>query len=243
MAIYDVFSKRGKPLPSVFQTKTIPQPLRQQVLWIWRDLLFPLGQIEIRSGQPFGNSTMKAIRDAVCREHGLPRFSTSDQAEEDLITALLQVQDTRIVVDMIERSFKHLLELPQWQATKLPPGKLQESIEELNHRFREHSVGFQFDIHAQRLIPINSTFTYEEVVRPALAILAHPDFANANKEFIEGWDDFKKSDFDDCLVKCGSCFESVMKIICDKKGWKPAGRPKTPAIVGLFSCFRPFGIS
>jgi hypothetical protein len=33
------------------------------------------------------------------------------------------------------------------------------------------------------------------------------------------FDDFKKSDFDDCLTKCCSCFESVMKVICEKKKW------------------------
>ena len=45
---------------------------------------------------------------------------------------------------------------------------------------------------------------------------------------MEAWDDFKKSDFDDCLLKCGKAFESVMKIICDKKGWavKPPGTAK-----------------
>jgi hypothetical protein len=31
--------------------------------------------------------------------------------------------------------------------------------------------------------------------------------------------DYRKGDISDCLTKCGSAFESVLKVICDRKGW------------------------
>ena len=53
-------------------------------------------------------------------------------------------------------------------------------------------------------------------MEPALNILAGAGFQHANKEFLEALEDHRKSDFGDCLTKCGSAFESVMKVICDK---------------------------
>ena len=35
MGVYDLFSKRGKPLPDVFQYDTLPKKFRNQVWWVW----------------------------------------------------------------------------------------------------------------------------------------------------------------------------------------------------------------
>jgi hypothetical protein len=32
-------------------------------------------------------------------------------------------------------------------------------------------------------------------------------------------EDYRKGDIQDCLTKCGSSFESVLKVICDRKRW------------------------
>ena len=205
--IYDLFSKRDKPLPDVFQTEVLSPKFRTQVNWIWKDSL-----LKLRS--TYGNVVMQEVRGIICRESGRHSLCGNPQLspENDLLEALKTTKDTQLGLDIIETSFRVMREYVHAQ-------HLSSHVEELNHRFRENGIGYQFDLNAQRLIPINSTFAYEQAVRPALALLAHPDFATANKEFIEAFDDYKKSDFHDCLTKCGSCFESVMKIICDKKGW------------------------
>ena len=131
--------------------------------------------------------------------------------EDDLMHALF-VSDTAFTLDIIETSFRLML-------GRIPPDVMYPCIEELNHRFRENGIGYQFNINNRQLIKITDAFPHEQAVRPVLGILARRDFATANKEFGEAWDDYKKSDFDDCLTKCCSCFESVMKIICTKKGW------------------------
>jgi len=104
---------------------------------------------------------------------------------------------------------------------------LDRAIAELNHRFRENGIGYTFDPTASKLIRIDSTFLHEEAVRPALQLLTDKKFKTANDEFLEAFDDYKRSDFDDCLTKCYSALESVMKIICDEKGWPY--RPKDTA--------------
>lgn len=61
--------------------------------------------------------------------------------------------------------------------------------------------------------------THIWAVEPTLALLRDKSFTSANKEFIEALDDYRKGDYGDCLTKCGSSFESTMKIICDRKNW------------------------
>ena len=60
-------------------------------------------------------------------------------------------------------------------------------------------------------------------IEPTLTLLRGPDFEQANEEFLNALDDFRKEDYEDCVVKCESSFESVMKIICDRKGWTYSG--------------------
>jgi hypothetical protein len=59
----------------------------------------------------------------------------------------------------------------------------------------------------------------QQAIGPALELLSQPHFASANKEFLTALEDYRKGDTGDCLVKCGSSFESVLKVICDRKGW------------------------
>lgn len=59
----------------------------------------------------------------------------------------------------------------------------------------------------------------QQAIGPALQLLSQPHFASANKEFMAALEDYRKGDIGDCLVKCGSSFESVLKVICDRKGW------------------------
>jgi hypothetical protein len=60
---------------------------------------------------------------------------------------------------------------------------------------------------------------HAEAVGPTLHLLTEPAFSSANTEFLEALQDYRKQDYGDCLTKCGSALESVMKIICDKKRW------------------------
>nr|BBJ04402.1 hypothetical protein YBY_22510 [Marinobacter nauticus] len=65
-----------------------------------------------------------------------------------------------------------------------------------------------------------SQLVHSEAVKPALKLLTDPAFLSANNEFLEALEDYRKRDYGDCLTKCGSAFESVMKIICEKRKWQ-----------------------
>lgn len=68
-----------------------------------------------------------------------------------------------------------------------------------------------------RVIRREDEVPHNEAIEPALALLRGKGFASANKEFLGALADYRKGDFGGCLTKCGSAFESTMKVICEKK--------------------------
>ena len=70
-----------------------------------------------------------------------------------------------------------------------------------------------------QIIRRDSDILHTTAIKPTLTLLRQSGFASANKEFLEALADYRSGDFDDCVAKCGSSFESVMKIICASKGW------------------------
>lgn len=60
---------------------------------------------------------------------------------------------------------------------------------------------------------------HSKAVQPALTLLSHPMFSSASKEFLDALEDYRKTDYGDCLTKCSSAFESVLKIICHENKW------------------------
>jgi len=70
-----------------------------------------------------------------------------------------------------------------------------------------------------QVIVRGSQVTHAMAIEPALTLLKHPDFVAANTEFLEALADYRKADYGDCLTKCGSAFESVLKVICARNKW------------------------
>lgn len=70
-----------------------------------------------------------------------------------------------------------------------------------------------------QVIRKDSATIYQTAIQPALLILRHSDFAAANEEYLAALDDYRKADYGDCLTKCGSAFESVLKVLCARKSW------------------------
>ena len=70
-----------------------------------------------------------------------------------------------------------------------------------------------------QIIRVENQVTHQITIKPALALLANPTFREANREFLDALADHEDGDYRDCVVKCGSVLESVMKIICEQKGW------------------------
>lgn len=70
-----------------------------------------------------------------------------------------------------------------------------------------------------KIIMRESEVLHIRAIQPALELLRRPEFFTANKEYMAALEDYRKDDFGDCLTKCCSAFESVLKIICTRKKW------------------------
>jgi hypothetical protein len=70
-----------------------------------------------------------------------------------------------------------------------------------------------------RVIMRESEVLHENAIAPALSLLERPHFRAANEEYLAALEDYRNGNTPDCLTKCGSAFESVLKVICDRKGW------------------------
>ncbi|WP_254513862.1 STM4504/CBY_0614 family protein [Anatilimnocola floriformis] len=217
--MFDVFSKRNKSLPDTFTYDDLPTEFRNQVLWIWRDSIFKIS-LYYTSTQRQANRLLNYIHKIVCEEHGLLELSNEGGAENQLVDALLNSDNLVLVLDIIELTFRaYPFFLEDEDENSKPATTPEDAVAALNHRFREHGLGYEFNKDSQCLIRIDNTVTHTQAIQPALHLLAATEYKTANEEFLEALEDFKKHDYDDCLTKCCSAFESVMKIICDKKGW------------------------
>ncbi len=92
-----------------------------------------------------------------------------------------------------------------------------QAIEELNHRFREHGIGYSF-VNGE-IIRMDSQLIHAEVVKPALTLLCRKKYAGAQQEFLRAHKHYRQGNAEEALNECLKAFESVMKSICDKKGW------------------------
>ena len=93
----------------------------------------------------------------------------------------------------------------------------EDAISELNHRFREHAIGYQYN--NGQIVRVDSGFIHAEVVVPALSLLSSQHFKGAEQEFRSAHEHYRKKEYKDAIVDALNAFESTMKTICDKCGW------------------------
>jgi hypothetical protein len=222
MAVFDLFSKRQKRLrgevPDVYQYDDIPSPLRVQIAQIMGDAM----------GNHRSEQTLKSyqfIHDTLCREYG--RFSLSEEASyrgieyiEDVIKFMLKSTEVEQVIDVVElgfwliNSYYRLENIQHFTRPQITP---DEAIDELNARFREHGVGYQYE--SDKIIRVDSQFIHSEAVKPVLHLLSDGRFNGANDEFLRAHEHYRQGRYKECLNDCLKAFESTMKTICDKQVW------------------------
>ncbi len=93
-----------------------------------------------------------------------------------------------------------------------------KAIEELNKRFKEHGIGFQFT--GNEIIRVDSELLHSEAVKPALKLLNQKHYGGAQEEFLVAYEHYRHGRYKESLNDCLKSFESTMKSICDKQGWK-----------------------
>ena len=231
MAIFDLFSKRQKQLrgemPDVYVYDAIPQPLKVQIVHIWRDTL---GDASAYHDEYRGaKRAYKSIVDTLCREYGLFALPSAQKHYGDrnylseLANHLLQENEVEKALDAIELSFRYIDRLTRkfdYLHKQNASQAADAAIAELNDRFKEHGVGFQFV--GDEIIRVDSQLVHAEVVKPALALLNGPGFAGPQAEFLKAHEHYRHGNSKEALTEALKSLESVVKVICAKRKWAHA---------------------
>ncbi|MBN1569251.1 MAG: hypothetical protein JXA73_15490 [Acidobacteria bacterium] len=238
MSILDLFSKRQKSLrgemPDVYVYDKIPQPLRVQIIHIWRDTLGNEEQYVDSYVSTY--KSYKYIVERLCREYGVFFLTDTGYGDrhylQELANFLLREQDPEKVLDAVEFSFgvidtftRELDYLKRHDASE----RADNAIEELNARFREHGIGYQYI--RTKIIRVDSEFIHAEAVKPALGLLRAPEYAGAQAEFLSAHEHYRNGRSKEALTDCLKSLESVMKTVCAKRAWKHAPNATSNALI------------
>ncbi len=223
MPIADIFSKRQKrlrgELVDVFQYIELPRPFRVQVLQI----------IEETLGSPAtSNSPVVApyvqVAQILCREYGVKSLTISSKPRDahpdtmDFIEGQTNIERVLDGIELFCRCIENrdniFQDLLTYYSDKMQP---VDAINELNARFLEHSIGFQYQ--SGEIIRIDSKLLHSQVVKPTLKLLNNPYYTGPNDEYLTAHEHYRKGEYKECLVDCLKAFESTMKAICDKRQW------------------------
>lgn len=234
MGILDLFSKRQKRLrggePDVYQYEILPAALRVQIIHAMCDALG-------RPHERANSDCWHIISDQLCREYGLFSLPTAKQRGgrnffEEVADFFLSTEDTGEALDVVELCFKTVDSTSRnynfmWRhdANKVADA----SIDELNKRFQEHGVGYQFV--SGEIVRVDSQLLHLEVVKPALRLLESKAYAGPQEEFMRAHEHYRHGNAKEALNECLKSFESLMKSICVKRGWKVTGKETASSLI------------
>lgn len=194
MAIVDLFSKRQKRIrgdvPDVYVYEKIPQPLRIQIIHIIRDTI---GQDNYESK---AHEVYEFIHKSLCKKYGV--FTLNEHCGDDgeaVLHYFLNCDDYERCLDIIEICFgiieKHIAKnYYNFKRTITSSQKPDDSINELNSRFKESGIGYQFE--SSELIRVDSKFLHSETVKPILQLLGTSKvYRGANDEFLSAHEHYR----------------------------------------------------
>jgi len=220
MTILEIFSKRKRrergEFPDVYVYENLPDTLRVQIVHIIQDAF---GHDLYQNNAAMAYQT---INDALCREYGVFKLIEDyRESKAAVLNFFLKEKSIERALDVIELCFQLVntyirdnYNYHHYTERKIEP---DAAIEELNTRFKEHAVGYQFE--SNELIRVDSQFLHAHAVKPTLEVLREKAFKGANEEFLLAHEHYRHCRYKECLVDCLKAFESTMKVICTLRGW------------------------
>ncbi len=222
MGIHETFTKRVKRLaqagqPDVYQYNELPQAFRVQIAHVWRDAIG-----FYRSSTTDKQIHWEIIHDTLAKELGVFDLGDSHLLPFGKCQQFLLNSDATEALDIIELTFKFIdgvMRNEDYRKVRDAGVKqnADDAIEELNHRFREHGIGYQFV--EGEIIRVDSQYLHAEAIKPALSLLNVAGFQGASDEFLGAHEHYRKDEYADAIADALKAFESTMKAICDSHSW------------------------
>ena len=257
MPVFDIFAKRkqrkenaGKPV--IYRYDELPKPFRVQVAHIWRGAI---GSPFDFKGPPYADPIYvtkvqwwSEIHDTLAREIGVFNLIPLEGpfGQEDRMAHCFQFvlrgEDVDLVLSLIEFSFglidttvrefvqqelsrKGLPAIGAMGISQLPDAAIQE----LNHRFREHAIGYQYQ--GGQIVRVDSQYLHAETVEPAISLLYNEGFEGALQEFMVAHEHYRQGRKGEAILQAEKSLESTLKTICDRRKWKYPQNPSASQLI------------
>ena len=221
MSVFELFSKRQKKIrgevPDVYQYEELPDNFRVQVIHIIKDTI----GIEYTCSH-YTDWVYKEIHKVLCKEYGVFSLKSNKTSNfESIFEFFLEEKDFEKCLDIIELSFSEIDTYVRKNKFRFV-GVCQtpdDAIDELNSRFKESGIGYQFL--SGELVRIDSQYLHSEAVKPVLKLLgSNKCYIGSNDEFLSAHEHYRHKRYKECLNDCLKSFESLMKAIHDKHSWE-----------------------
>lgn len=224
MAVFNIYSKRQKllrgELTDILTYNDLPNTLKVQIIHIIKDSI----GVRKYGSEDKPRKAYDFINNLLCREYGVFRLEKgySDDSEMSITNHFMAENDAELLLDIVEICFKYIdrvIRADRTYASNVTVNlKPDEGIDDLNKRFKEHAVGFQFE--SGEILRLDSTFIHAEITKPTLSLLGNEKFLGANEEYLKAHEHYRHGRNKECLNECLKAFESTIKIICYEKGWE-----------------------
>ena len=225
MGITDLFFKREKrkrgEYPDVYQYEILPDKLKVQIVHIWDETIgkdFTYSDYEPKLFKDI-REVLEYVNKSLVKELGVFELPLSNGAYSPtyfskIANFFLSSVETDIDLSVIELM---MLGISIFHDSYPNRYDLKEAVNDLNQRFREHGVGYQYE--NGQIIRTDSEFIHVEAVKPALQLLGNPTYKGAQEEFLTAHEHYRHGRYDAALTDCLKAFESTMKIIIHKRSW------------------------
>lgn len=239
MPVFEPFFKRRQrergEFPEVFQTERMPYKLQLQLYEIYKE-------ISGGSGDFSSNNMTKLILNVLQRENPekFRHYNYNLVFLEDIFVIRNSSENDEYVLSIIEMSVQfHLSVLNSFYGGynhlrgDKPTENLDSLVTEINTRMKENGYGYQ--IEESSLIPIDSTVTHQEAVKPAILLMKSGDFQGALNEFMDAFEAYKSDNSEECIRLCGNAIESTLKQIISERGLTPPKSQTASPMLELLS--------
>lgn len=214
--MYKLFSQRKREavgdIPDIYEYNSFPEAFRNQFFHIVSDVLD-----KANNGTDYGYGRRINFWELTCdlyaREKGMKSISVEFGSENTSYAyeSYVDTCNNEDFLDLLDFTVGYIFGHP---LTKRYAGDdaVENAISELNYRFQQHSLGYEFISGA--LITKTDEHIHTNIVKPALVLLHKIEFRGSEDEFILAWKHYKDKNYKDAILNAGKAFESVMKTIC-----------------------------
>ena len=232
MPILDLYSYRKKDAegetPDVFTYDELPEPLRVQIIHIWRDAIgeyyvYSPHAHHLQTKKKENNKAWECIHKAFAKEQGVFNLGEERDVASRCAKYFLNCSSIEIALDLVELTFRYIQKIAR-EFSDFDRASLgiqitaTDAITELNERFRRAGVGYGFE--DGKIFRIDSELIHAEIVKPALRFLQTPGFEGPCEEFMSAYTHYRIGQSKDAITDANNAFESTLKAICDQRRWE-----------------------